>query len=299
MHDRPRSRTDHSEAVCIDTSWGVKIEVLKTFYRTQRFSRHFHDTFTIGLGLQGAGRIWYRGRNHSRGARDIVIIPPGELHTGGVSPRSSCVSYMALYLPPTVFAACADAEGFRSIETTDFGAPVIRDEAAARALGRLRDLLWPIHSEEELSPPPPDIATVEDVIHLVVASMLRRDPKAASRSRNARAAMGQNGLARRIRQVLEDCYSDRVRTSLRAVAQCVGVSPCHAVRTFTRAMGLSPHQYLIQRRVNAARHLLAGGQPPSLVAAAVGFADQSHLTMHFKRFTGITPSHYQRCISRH
>lgn len=299
MQDRLRARTDRSEAVCIDTSWGVKIEVLRTFYRAQRFSRHFHDTFTIGLGLQGAGRIWYRGRNHSRDVRDVVIIPPGELHTGGVSPRARCVSYMALYLPPAVFAACADVEGFTDIDTTDYGAPVIRDAAVASALGSLHDLLWPIHSGTPRGAPPPDIAAAEDAIHLVVASLLRHGPEAAAHSRRAPAASGPNGLAGRIRQVLEDCYADRVRTSLRAIAQCVGVSPFHVVRTFTRVTGLSPHQYLIQLRVNAARQLLASGQPPSRVAAVVGFADQSHLTLHFKRFTGITPSHYQRCMSRH
>ena len=40
-----------------------------------------------------------------------------------------------------------------------------------------------------------------------------------------------------------------------------------------------------------------GKSPPSLVAAMTGFADQSHLTTHFKRYTGITPAHYQRCLS--
>lgn len=294
-----RSRMDHSEVICIDTSWGVKIEVLKTFYRAQRFSRHFHDTFTIGLGLQGTGRIWYRGGNHSRDARDVVIIPPGELHTGGVCPRASCVSYMALYLPLGVFGACAEVEGFNAIEANDYGAPVIRDAAAARALRSLHDLLWPIDSEKERRSAQPDVASAEDVIHLIVASLLRRDSTTASHPREPPAAIEQHGLASRIREILEDCYSDRIRTSLRAVAQCVGVSPFHVVRTFTRATGLSPHQYLIQLRVNAARQLLAGGQPPSLIAAMVGFVDQSHLTVHFKRFTGITPSHYQRSISRH
>lgn len=300
MRETLQSRTDHAEAVCIDTTWGVEVEVLRTFYRTQRFSRHFHDTFTIGLGLQGAGSIWYRGRNHSRGAREIVIIPPGELHTGGVSPRARCVSYMALYLPPEVFAACADVEGFRSIEATDYGAPVISDVGVAGALGQLHEVLWPAHhAREKFRSPPPDLAAVEDAIHLIVAGLLHRASGAASPSRNSSAAPGPGGLAGRIRQVVEDCYPDPVRTSLRAIAACVGVSPFHVVRTFTRATGLSPHQYLIQRRVTAARQLLAGGQPPSLVAAAVGFADQSHLTMHFKRITGITPSHYQRCVSHH
>jgi AraC family transcriptional regulator len=55
---------------------------------------------------------------------------------------------------------------------------------------------------------------------------------------------------------------------------------------------VSPHQYLIQVRVNNARALLmagAGKRSVAAVAEAVGFADQSHLTRHMKRLLGVTP----------
>ena len=57
-------------------------------------------------------------------------------------------------------------------------------------------------------------------------------------------------------------------------------------------MGMSPHQYLVNVRVNSARALLtsgAGRRSLADVAAAVGFADQSHLTRQFKRVLGLTP----------
>jgi AraC family transcriptional regulator len=59
---------------------------------------------------------------------------------------------------------------------------------------------------------------------------------------------------------------------------------------------VSPHQYLIQVRVNNARSLLsAGSGERSLaeVASAVGFSDQSHLTRHFKRIVGVTPKQFR------
>jgi len=80
--------------------------------------------------------------------------------------------------------------------------------------------------------------------------------------------------------------------SLNDIAEAVHLSPFHAARLFKQALGVSPHQYLIQVRVNSARSLLsAGSGERSLaeVASAVGFADQSHLTRHFKRLLGITP----------
>jgi AraC family transcriptional regulator len=84
--------------------------------------------------------------------------------------------------------------------------------------------------------------------------------------------------------------------SLNDMAESVHLSPFHLARLFKQALGISPHQYLIQVRVNSARSLLsAGSGERSLaeVASAVGFADQSHLTRHFKRITGVTPSQFR------
>jgi AraC family transcriptional regulator len=81
--------------------------------------------------------------------------------------------------------------------------------------------------------------------------------------------------------------------SLAELSATVHLSPFHLSRRFKQTTGVSPHQYVIEVRVNAARALLdAGSGQRSLadIAAAVGFADQSHLTRHFKRHFGVTPS---------
>jgi AraC-like DNA-binding protein len=80
--------------------------------------------------------------------------------------------------------------------------------------------------------------------------------------------------------------------SLSDIAAAAHLSPFHLSRIFKKATGVSPHRYLLQVRVNSARSLLAagaGGRSLAEVAAAVGFADQSHLTRHFKRMLGVTP----------
>jgi AraC family transcriptional regulator len=80
--------------------------------------------------------------------------------------------------------------------------------------------------------------------------------------------------------------------SLADIAGAAHLSPYHLTRVFKKATGISPHQYLVQVRVNSARSLLtagAGDRSLAEIAAAVGFADQSHLTRHFKRMLGITP----------
>jgi AraC family transcriptional regulator len=60
-------------------------------------------------------------------------------------------------------------------------------------------------------------------------------------------------------------------------------------------MGLSPYQYVIQCRVERARLLLQRGDLTiEQVALLVGFADQSHLTYHFKRLIGVTPKRFMQ-----
>ena len=89
---------------------------------------------------------------------------------------------------------------------------------------------------------------------------------------------------------IQENYSREL--SLQDMADAVHLSPFHLARVFKQALGVSPHQYLIQVRVNSARALLAAGSGErslAEVADAVGFADQSHLTRHFKRLLGVTP----------
>jgi AraC family transcriptional regulator len=83
---------------------------------------------------------------------------------------------------------------------------------------------------------------------------------------------------------------------LEDVAAAVHLSPFHLARLFKQVTGSTLHQYLVQVRIDAARALLsAGSGQRSLaeVAAAVGFADQSHLTRQFKRHFGVTPSQFR------
>ncbi len=77
---------------------------------------------------------------------------------------------------------------------------------------------------------------------------------------------------------------------LAAIAQ---ISPYHFLRLFKQSMGITPHQYILQRRIDKAKYLLEQTElSMAEIAFRVGFCDQSHFTRCFKRLLGITPKQF-------
>jgi len=85
----------------------------------------------------------------------------------------------------------------------------------------------------------------------------------------------------------------RSKLSLEQVARTSGLSPFH----FSRLLGVPPHQYLLRCRLRHVLEMLSAiGPSPSLAEVAIecGFADQAHLTRHFRRAYGFTPRQFRR-----
>ncbi|OUS12245.1 AraC family transcriptional regulator, partial [Rhodospirillales bacterium 47_12_T64] len=79
------------------------------------------------------------------------------------------------------------------------------------------------------------------------------------------------------------------------LAKIAELSPFHFTRMFQESVGLSPHQYVLRRRVEKAKELLGErGQSLAVIAQACGFSSQSHMTTRFRRATGLTPNRFRR-----
>ncbi|GAB4382401.1 MAG: hypothetical protein Kow00121_42550 [Elainellaceae cyanobacterium] len=100
------------------------------------------------------------------------------------------------------------------------------------------------------------------------------------------------GLTRtQLQQVLDYIHTHLDRDlSLTELAEVINVSPTYFASLFKQAIDISPHQYVIQQRVERAKLMLSKTDLAIAdIALQVGFSSQSHLTQQFKRITGMTP----------
>ena len=99
----------------------------------------------------------------------------------------------------------------------------------------------------------------------------------------------------RVREYIEQHLSDNI--SLTALAEAAGLSMYHFAKAFKQSTGATPHQYVLERKIDLAKQLLRDPNRSVLEASArTGFVDQSHFTKIFHRLVGVTPTEYRNQI---
>jgi AraC-like DNA-binding protein len=256
------------------------VGLLRARFVTHRFGRHAHEGYTVGLIESGVEEFHREGTLMRAGAGAVVIVNPETVHTGHAGVPEGW-SYRAAYPPVAALTEIAAELGARP-GTPYFRDAVIDDPQSAR-------LLRAAYRAAEHG----DALAAASRFRSALAGLLHRH---AGVSPVRRPADSAPAAVRAARDILHERLVDP--PSLEELALAVAARPFSLLRAFQATTGLPPHAYLTHLRVRRARTLLDEGLRPAEVAARTGFADQAHLTRHFKRAVGVPPGAYRRGRTR-
>jgi AraC-like DNA-binding protein len=252
------------------------LELLHATYITHSFAPHTHEGYVIGVIERGAEQFSYRGHHYVAPAGSIVFINPGEMHTGSATSEQGW-TYRTLYPSIKLLQHAASELTGQARSMPFFAEPIVYDAEMSQELVNMHRVLGAQASALE-----------SDSRFLWTLSQLIL--RYADDHPRPRLFSGTHPGVQQARAYLDAYYAENI--SLAQLAAVAHLSPFHLLRAFREQVGIPPHAYHIQRRVEQAKGLLAAGWSCVDVALTVGFADQSHFSRNFKRITGVPPGRY-------
>jgi AraC family transcriptional regulator len=238
----------------------------------------------VGIALNTGGRVWRDNAKTPTVCGGIAMMP----FEGARWRFDGPASFIQLYVPFRLLGDVSDSLFERELRHS-----ALRTPCAIRE-GRLCRTAHAIGQRLEF-----DDANhlVLDSWALILAETLLRD-LARQGAKPARTAFGKipaHRIARVIDYIESHVGDDLDLASLSTVA---AMSVYHFARCFKETTGVSPHAYVLSRRIRRAATMLGHGDVGiALIAATCGFSSQAHLTTVFQRRVGVTPGQYRRAVS--
>ncbi len=258
------------------------MRLLRAVYKTHSFRPHSHDYYVIGIVDNGVQRFDHHRRHYTTVPGELIVINPGEVHTGESAGRTG-FSYRAIYPEVATMQRVAQDISERNVPAPEFRRAHVSAPGLFSCMQATHRGLEAIQTHDAL--------TAETAAYQLLVYLIERFADNPPRPRPFRDAPTAVRIAR---DYLETHYADPV--SLHDLSRECGLSRYHLARLFSRAFEMPPHRYLENVRVRHAQRLLESGSPIAEVAYATGFSSQPHLNRTFKRFIGVTPGLYRKMV---
>lgn len=132
-------------------------------------------------------------------------------------------------------------------------------------------------------------AAIEQATSLLLQGQRRLHSRGRSRAPGGLLAW----QVRKVQEFVDAHIAGRILVS--ELGALVQLSEAHFSRQFTRAFALTPHAFVLRRRLElAAQSMLESTDSLTDIALCCGFTDQAHLCKHFRRSMGVTPAAWRR-----
>lgn len=251
-----------------------KIERLEAYFRGHGYAPHRHDTYAIGITLDGVQRFHYRYAQRHSVPGTILVLHPDELHDGEAGTEAG-FHYRMVYIEPSLIQQILGGKPLPFIE-----GGLSRD---ARLRAAMEPLLQGVGVDTD---PMQEDNALSDLAHALVAvagtRTIRRQPDFIA--------------VERARAYINDSLEQGM--TLDTLAQASGLDRWQLCRDFRSLYGTSPYRYLSMRRLAFARRLMMSGKTVAESALTAGFFDQSHMSRQFMSAYGIPPARWLKLVSQ-
>lgn len=258
---------------------GVRIHA--SYFISERAApRHIHQEYVFGLATAGAMEIdcGHCGEKHILQPYDLLLTEADEVYSSralGLPPWR----YFSISASKEKLGLLLDSEGGKQVTLPHFTRGAVKNN-------KLRQLFSKLHSSLN------DERTTleqESLLSDWVTSINEIYSDSQNSLRNRRTYSESESI-RRVREFIHENIAENIE--LRELAEVARLSPFHLNRSFSAQIGLPPHEFQNQLRIEKAAKLIAQKKPLAEIAFDTGFSDQSHFNRFFKRYTGVTPKKF-------
>lgn len=240
------------------------------------FSSHIHNGHVLWLNSEGGEQYNLKGCTDILQPGSVSIIEPGIVHSNRPW-HSSRRHLRSLYLDENFFLyleklLTGEPSGKLTLPTS-----VVEDRRCWQGAILLHEAI--ISNQGQLF-----------IDELIVSLFLKFRVLQLEKVVSYRFSDRKSDRVKSFIEFMRARLSDDI--SLDNLAEIGSCTSYHVIRLFRNQVGMSPHAYLIQLRLERARELLDDGQNIADAALLSGFSDQSHLTRRFKKRYGLTPGVY-------
>jgi len=251
------------------------ILLFKGHFNTFEFDKHAHEEYTLTLVHDGNMTAYLDGSSQKFTKSTILTINPDKIHACKTYDEEG-YNYTSLYFNEDVLKQLAKDEFGKNRlyfdKTTLFNQTIYNK------------LAYLIASEEQGL-----ISKLEFEVGLIEA--LKSTFMLNTNRISLKNISSHDKLVSKAKEFINDNFF--VNLSLDDIANEMNISKYHFLRLFKQKTHFSPHEYLMNRRLEKAKQSLQKGESIINSAYSCGFNDQSHLHRRFKATMGMTPKNYQ------
>ncbi|TPQ27398.1 AraC family transcriptional regulator [Bradyrhizobium guangdongense] len=252
------------------------LSLLHADFSRHDYAPHTHDAFVIAVTESGSAEIANSGVTGKVDASTIFVSNPEERQSARMG-DSVRWRYRAFYLTQRAIDDLARRFGVHDVPY--FMESMISDADLIARFARLHRAL--ARDDDEL--------LADELAIEAFGKLFGRYGRGGGR---AERAPRDHAVMKRLLALMRERHAEHV--SLDDLARTAGLTSFQVIGLFKRAVGVTPHAYLLHIRMNAACRHLKRGHSLAESALAAGFCDQAAMNKHFKRSYGITPLQFAR-----